>query len=172
MRLLLSDEASARGALGITSFLKSFYEERQPYRVVVQAVVARLRDAGALNKHGYGHSVGQAMKTASTALLCASLQVTDPSLSTETDVLRALAAFDSTRWVVILRVASGAEVGTELAARNTAGEAWTIQQKRWCCYWQQAALILLFEGSTDGSQAVGDLDQLLPVLPQGLAQRR
>ena len=101
MSLLLSDKASARGALGITSFLRSFYEERQSYRGVVQAVVARLRDAGALNKHGYGHSVGQAMKTASTALLCASLKVTAPSLSTETDVLRALAAFDSTRWVVI-----------------------------------------------------------------------
>ena len=95
----------------------------------MHAVLTRLRVATVLNKHGVGAVVGQAVKTASAAFLCAGLQVVSPDLGTEADLLGAMAAFDSTTWMSKWerqRTVHKAEVETGVAPCCTPVEAWVI----------------------------------------------
>ena len=69
--VLLSDKRRARGALTMTAFLKDFYADDVDYGTLVRDILKRLREAGALNKHGIRESVGQDLKTASVALFFA-----------------------------------------------------------------------------------------------------
>ena len=97
MSVLLTDVAGARRALEMSAFLESFYKRLPVYRGVVLDVLTRLRKHKAINVHGVGEAVGQSIKTASLAFLCAGLTNCHPldGLDTADKVLAALAAFDA-----------------------------------------------------------------------------
>ena len=93
----------------------------------------KLREARALNEHGVGAAVGQAVKTASAAFFCAGLQVGSSDLATEADLLAAMAGFDSKRWMFTVerkRPVHIGEVESGVALGGTPDEAWVIARER------------------------------------------
>ena len=130
MSLLLSHTEAVQGALQVTGLLTSFYAQHESYRPVVRAVLHLLRTHGALNKHGWKQNVGQAVKTATTALMCAALKIVYPHLATEEQVLSALASFDAPRLAIIWMPAAEVVSGDWL----TACDDWVVkQERRWRC---------------------------------------
>ena len=127
--LLLTDTESGQEALQATRLLKAFYDQHKEYGSVVRAVLARLREKGSLNKHGWGQTVGQAMKTATMALWCAALKVKVPRLNTEADLYWALASFDAPRLAVQWRPWRQAPGGS-----RTLYDGWEAKEEScYCC---------------------------------------
>jgi hypothetical protein len=96
----------ARSAIVTTLLLEKFYAAHLDYRCVVQEVLSTLRANNILNSHGLGVCVGQRLKTVTFAPLCAGVYAHDvqvPNLCTNRILLRALAEFDASAWVLKLK---------------------------------------------------------------------